>query len=183
MYPAGLCLLHSGLPIRLVIIDPFVVPKRRTSNHVEYNQDDQYHDIYYRHFSPALLQACYYACFAWVASITELLLIVAPSQAIRVRPHEPASWGPHRLVVVNVAARCGWFATSWLHKIVPKSGIYVSVWFILICFAHQISIMELLQIKKVRHWSKQSSRTTIQSLSSSKSYSLNQYRTSSCVAS
>lgn len=55
--PAWLRLLHSGLSIGLVVVDPFVVPEGSTGDAIHYDEDDQYNDVDDGDFPPALLQA------------------------------------------------------------------------------------------------------------------------------
>lgn len=57
MNPARVRLLHSGLPIGLVVVDPFVVPEGSAGDAIHYDEDDQYDDVDDRDFPPALLQA------------------------------------------------------------------------------------------------------------------------------
>lgn len=105
MYPARPRLLHPGLPIGLVVVDPFVVPEGRTRDAVHYDKDDEHDDVDDRDLPPALLQACQHTGLAGVAVVAELLLVVVvPLQTIRISPHEPCSRRPIRLVHVDVAA-------------------------------------------------------------------------------
>lgn len=82
VYPARLSLLHPGFSIRLIVIDPFVVPKRRNGNHIHDNKEDQYDNVDNRHLSPTLFKASKYTSFARVTIVTELFLIIAPFNTI-----------------------------------------------------------------------------------------------------
>lgn len=116
VYPAWLRFLHPGFSIRLVIIDPFVVPKGCYCNHIHNHKNDQYDNVDDRHFPPTLFQTCQNTSFARVAVIAELLLIIAPSTTIRITSYDPASWVPHRLIQVSVPTFCRGLATTRLHK-------------------------------------------------------------------
>ena len=115
MYPTRLLFLHSGLAIGLIIVDPFVVPKRCTSDHVNNHKDDQYDDVDHRDLPPTLLHASQNPGLAGVTVVAQLLLVVAPPIAIEVGSHEPCPAGPGSLVHIIVSAFCRGLAASRLH--------------------------------------------------------------------
>lgn len=121
VYPTRLCLLHSSLAIRFIIVDPFIVPESCYSNHIHYNEKDEYDNVDNRDFSPAFLQAGQYTGFARITLVTKLVLIISPSKTVWVTSYKPTTRAPDCLVDVRVATRCRRFAASRLHQGFHKS--------------------------------------------------------------
>ncbi|GER34842.1 phosphatidylinositol transfer protein, partial [Striga asiatica] len=112
--PSGPGLNHPCMAIGFIVIELPIVPKSGTSNHVHQNQDNRDHHINNRDFSPAFLKAGHDPSLARPAFVAELLLLVAPSQAVWVGPSGPDFLGPERFVYIRVAARCWGLAASGL---------------------------------------------------------------------
>ena len=115
VYSTRLRLLHSGLPVRFVVVHSFVVSKCGTSNNISNNKDDQDHDVDHGNLPPALFHACKHTCFARVAWVAELRLIIAPLWTIETVSYQPTSRSPNCLISVHVTTLCRGLAASRLH--------------------------------------------------------------------
>lgn len=120
MYSTRLRLLHSGLTVGFIIVDPAVVPKRRTGDRIHNHQDDQDDDVDHRNLPPTLFQACQHPCFARVTGVAQLALVIAPVSTISVGSHKPSNGVPPSLVHISETAFCRRFAASRLKEDIMK---------------------------------------------------------------
>jgi len=115
MYPTRPRLLHSGLTIGFIVVDPAVVPKCRAGDHVNNHQDDQDDDVNYRNLPPTLFQASQHPSFARVTGVAQLSLVVAPVRTISIGSRQPPSGIPQSLVHISETALCWGFAAARLN--------------------------------------------------------------------
>lgn len=107
---------HPSFTNRLIVINPLDIPISRISDHIEDNENDKYHDVDNRYFSPALLQAPKNTGFTRATLITEHALVVAPQHTVRVRSCDPSSRVPPRLIHIWKTTICWWLATAGLQS-------------------------------------------------------------------
>lgn len=116
MYPTRPRLLHSGLTIGFIVVDPAVVPKRRAGHHVNNHQDDQDDDVNHRNLPPTLFQASQHPSFARVTAVAQLSLVVVPVPTISIGSRQPPSVIPQSLVHISETALCWGFAAARLSR-------------------------------------------------------------------
>lgn len=113
---AGPRLGHPGLAVGLIVVDAAVVPEGGTADDVGDDEEDEDDDVDDGDLPPALLQAGQHPGLARVAGVAELALVVAPQGAVPVGTGGPASYDPHRLVLVGVTALVRGLTASGLQK-------------------------------------------------------------------
>lgn len=86
MHPSRMRLGHSGLAIGFIVVHPLVVAKSGIGDDIEDDEEDEDDDVDDGDFPPAMLEAAEHTCLARVASVAQLLLVVAPPRAIHVGP-------------------------------------------------------------------------------------------------
>lgn len=113
--PAGPCLGHSALAVRLRVINPSVVSECCTADNVEDHEDDKHDNVDNWYFPPAMTDAGKDAGFARVTLVAQLLLVVAPSCAVWIAKHHRTALVPVRLISIHKTTWCWRLAAAWLH--------------------------------------------------------------------